>query len=293
MVETAASGGRGEPLVSATVRHAFSVDVEEYFHVHAFDDFIDRAEWDGLESRVVESTDRVLDLLDRHGTFGTFFTLGWVAERQPDLIRRIVAAGHEMALHGYDHRSVRSLTPDEFRDDIRRSRDILEDIGGEPVVGYRAPSYSIVRETLWALDILLEEGFLYDSSIFPIRHDRYGIPDSPRFPWRHENGEASLWEFPASTVRLAGTNVPFVGGGYLRLLPWSFIRWGMRRLEGGEGRPAMLYTHPWELDPEQPRVEVGTLTRWRHYGGLRKTESRIDRLLSEFRFGTVREVLGL
>ena len=272
--------------------NAFTVDVEDFFQVSAFEGVIDRADWDTFERRVERNTRRLLELLDRFGVRSTMFVLGWVAEKSPELVREIHRGGHELAIHGYDHRRVTELTPDEFRRDVRAAKELLEEIAGVEVVGYRAPTYSIVRETMWATQILLEEGFRYDSSIFPIRHDRYGIPDAPRFPWviASHNG-SSLVEFPISTVRLLGMNLPFVGGGYLRLLPPGYIRWGMRRLNRRERRPAIVYVHPWEIDPEQPRQPVGWLTRIRHYANLGRTEARLTDLLERFRFGTVREVL--
>jgi polysaccharide deacetylase family protein (PEP-CTERM system associated) len=283
-----AATGR-KPLVNA-----FSVDVEDYFQVAAFERVIPRERWDRLEHRVEGNTRRLLDLCARHGVSGTFFLLGWVAERWPGLVRAIRDAGHELATHGQDHRRVTTQTPREFRDDVRRAKRTIEDVGGVEVIGYRAPSYSIVRETLWAVDVLIEEGFRYDSSIFPIRHDRYGIPDFSRFPRpvAGRNG-ASLEEFPISTVRVAGMNFPFVGGGYLRHFPFGFVRWGMRHLNDFERRPAIVYIHPWELDTGQPRQPVDPLTRIRHYRNIDLTEDRLARLFSEFHFGTVREVLGL
>lgn len=274
--------------------NAFSVDVEDYFQVVAFEKTIRRADWDGFEPRVERNTRRLLDLCARHGVRGTFFVLGWVAERWPGLVRDIRAGGHELGTHGQDHRRVTTLTPAQFREDLRRSKGLIEDAAGVQVIGYRAPNYSIVRETFWAMDVLIEEGFRYDSSIFPIHHDRYGIPDFPRFPRpvRGSNGTA-LHEFPISTVRLAGVNLPFVGGGYLRHFPFRFVRWGMQRLNRGERRPAIVYIHPWELDPGQPRQQAGWLTRLRHYRNLDTTEERLARLFGEFRFTTVREVLGL
>ena len=274
--------------------NAFSVDVEDYFQVGAFEKACPRERWGQFEPRVERNTRRLLDLCAKHGVRGTFFTLGWVAERWPGLVREIRQAGHELGTHGQDHRRVTTMTRAEFREDVRRSRKTVEDVSGAEVIGYRAPSYSIVRETMWAMDILLEEGFRYDSSVFPIHHDRYGIPDFPRFPRpvRSSNGTA-LQEFPISTVRLAGMNLPFVGGGYLRHFPLPFIRWGMRRLNGFERRPAILYIHPWELDPEQPRQPVRWLTRVRHYRNLGQTEDRLARLFSEYSFTTCREVLGL
>ena len=272
--------------------NAFSVDVEDFFHVSAFEHLIRAEDWPAFESRVERNTRRLLELLDRFEIRSTMFVLGWVAERSPELVREIQAAGHELAVHGYSHRRVTDLSPDEFRADVRRAKRIVEDLAGVVVEGYRAPTYSIVKRTLWAAEILLEEGFTYDSSIFPIRHDRYGIPDAPRFPWvlLQQNG-SRLIEFPISTVRLLGTNLPFVGGGYMRLLPAAYVRWGMRRLNRS-GRPAIVYTHPWEIDPDQPRQPVGPFTRWRHYGNLSSTEGRLADLFERFRFGTVREVLA-
>lgn len=274
--------------------NAFSVDVEDYFQVGAFENEIPRDAWGKFEPRVERNTRRLLDLCARHDVKGTFFTLGWVAERWPGLVRDIQAAGHELGTHGQDHRRVTKMTPAEFREDVRRSKKTIEDITGEAVIGYRAPNYSIVRETFWAIDILMEEGFRYDSSIFPIWHDHYGIPDFPRFPRpvKGENGSA-LHEFPISTIRLAGMNLPFVGGGYLRHFPLSFIRWGMHRLNAHERRPAILYIHPWELDPGQPVQPVGLLKRLRHYRNLGRTEDRLARLFSEYCFTSCREVLGL
>ncbi|MEA2690855.1 MAG: hypothetical protein QOJ16_242 [Acidobacteriota bacterium] len=274
--------------------NAFSVDVEDYFQVGAFERAISRESWGSFEPRVEANTRRLLDLCAEHGVRGTFFVLGWVAERWPDLVRDIAAAGHELGTHGQDHRRVTTLTPDQFRLDIRRSKRTIEDASGEEVIGYRAPNYSIVKETMWAVDILMEEGFRYDSSIFPIHHDHYGIPDFSRFPLpiRGQNGSA-LHEFPISTVRLGGINLPFVGGGYLRHFPYSFIRWGMRRVNEVEERPAIVYIHPWELDPGQPRQNVPYLTGLRHYRNLDQTAGRLARLFTEFQFVTVREVLGL
>lgn len=274
--------------------NAFSVDVEDYFQVTAFEGVVARRDWDRIELRVERNTRRLLALFARHGVRATHFVLGWIAERCPDLVREIHAAGHELAIHGYDHRMVTSLTPVEFRADVRRAKQAVEEIAGVEVIGYRAPSYSIVRETLWALEVLLDEGFRYDSSIFPIVHDRYGIPDARRFPWTvAESDQGELTEFPISTLRLAGLNLPFVGGGYLRLLPFPLVRWGMRRLNSTEGRPAVVYVHPWEVDPDQPRQPVGPLTRLRHYRNLDRTEQRLERLFQDFRFTTLREVLGL
>lgn len=272
---------------------AFSVDVEDYFHVESFRRILDPADWDSMEQRVEPNTLRLLRLLDEFGVKGTFFVLGWVAERRPQLVGDIQAAGHEVGIHGYDHRPITAMTPAGFREDIRRAKGIVEDATGQAVLGYRAPTYSVVEDTLWALDVMVEEGLRYDSSIFPIVHDRYGIPDAARYPWVEERNGERLVEFPISTVRLLGRNLPFVGGGYLRLLPMPYVRWGMRRVTQVERRPSMLYVHPWEIDPDQPVLDVGRVARIRHYRGLAGVEDRLRRLLREFRFDTVRSVLGL
>jgi polysaccharide deacetylase family protein (PEP-CTERM system associated) len=277
------------------VVNALSVDVEDYFHVAAFDDIVPRRDWDGFEPRVEQNCRWLLEFLQERDLRATFFVLGWVGERRPELVREIHRAGHEVASHGYDHRRVTTQTPQEFRADVARAKKILEDAIGVEVIGYRAPTYSIVRETLWALDVILEEGYRYDSSIFPIHHDLYGIPDSRRFPWVvREQGDARLWEFPISTGRMFGLNFPFIGGGYTRILPWWFVRWSMRRLNAGECQPAMVYIHPWEIDPGQPRLEAARmLSRVRHYHNLGQTRERLRRLVDEFRFDTVRGVLKL
>jgi polysaccharide deacetylase family protein (PEP-CTERM system associated) len=225
------------------------------------------------------------------GVTATFFTLGWVAERFPALVRRIAEAGHEIASHGYAHRLVYQTTRDEFADDLRRARTAIEAACGMPVLGYRAPSYSITRDSLWALDVLLEQGYVYDASVFPIHHDRYGIPDAPRHPYRIRRPLGELWELPGSTVQVGGQNLPIAGGGYFRLLPYSWTRWGIRRVNERERQPAIFYLHPWEIDPDQPRIEASTLSRFRHYRNLAKTESRLRRLLSEFRFGSAMSVI--
>lgn len=280
--------------MQTSIVNALSVDVEDYFHVSAFEDVIQRSAWGELEPRVAMNTRRLLAIFERFEVGATFFVLGWVAERWPDLILEIRDAGHEIASHGYDHRRVNTMTPDEFRKDIRASKEILEGIIGNPVLGYRAPSYSIVESNLWALDVLCEEGFVYDSSIFPIRHDRYGIPDSPRFPWQRQAGIGKvIHEFPISTVRIAGVNLPFVGGGYLRQFPFAYVRWGMRHVNLTENRPAVVYLHPWEIDPHQPRLQVRKTTAIRHYRNLSRTEGRLESLLTDFSFAPVRSVLDL
>jgi len=272
--------------------NALTIDVEDYYHVSAFEAVVPFADWERYESRVEKNTHRILDLLDAHTTKATFFVLGWVVERHPELIRTLVARGHEVASHGYAHRRVYTQTPEQFRTETRRSKRLLEDTLGQPIRGYRAASYSITVQSLWALDVLREEGFMYDSSIFPIRHDLYGIPSHPRFCYVIPvPSGAPLVEFPLSTLRLGGTNFPIAGGGYLRLFPYAYTRWGIRYLNRREGQPAVVYLHPWELDPEQPRLPAGKLSRFRHYTNLHRMEERFVRLLQDFSFGTMSEVL--
>jgi polysaccharide deacetylase family protein (PEP-CTERM system associated) len=275
------------------VTNAMTIDVEDYFHVSVFDGVVPRHEWATLESRVVRNTERLLDVFADAGVRSTFFVLGWVAERHPDLVRAIVAGGHELASHGYAHRLVYDLTPAQFRDDVRRSKALLESAGGVSVLGYRAPSYSITPRSLWAIDILIEEGYAWDASIFPIHHDRYGIPVSPRHPYVLEREGGRLVEVPGSTVRVGSFNLPVAGGGYFRLLPYAWTHWGIDRLNRLEGRPAIFYLHPWEIDPDQPRLRTSRLGRFRHYRNLDKTEDRLRALLTDFRFSTVTRVLAV
>jgi polysaccharide deacetylase family protein (PEP-CTERM system associated) len=270
-----------------SIVNAMSVDVEDYFQVSAFDAAVSRDSWDSRESRVCANTDRMLELFAETDILATFFVLGWVADRFPDLVRRIADAGHEIASHGYHHRLVYELTPEQFRQDIRRAKDVLETISGTPVLGYRAPSFSVTARSLWALDVLIEEGHRYDASVFPVHHDRYGIPGSPRHAHRLERSAGSIVEAPASTVRLAGVNLPIAGGGYFRLLPYMWTRWGIERLNTVEQRPAIFYVHPWEIDPDQPRIAAPALSRLRHYRHLDKTEGRLRRLMRDFKFSTV------
>jgi polysaccharide deacetylase family protein (PEP-CTERM system associated) len=272
--------------------NALTIDVEDYYHVSAFEAVVPFADWERYESRVEKNTHRILDLLDAHTTKATFFVLGWVVERHPGLIRTLVARGHEVASHGYAHQRVYTQTPEQFRTETRRSKLLLEDTLGQPIRGYRAASYSITVQSLWALDVLREEGFVYDSSIFPIRHDLYGIPSHPRFCYMIAGqSDSPLVEFPLSTLRLGGTNFPIAGGGYLRLFPYAYTRWGIRYLNRREDQPAVVYLHPWELDPEQPRLPAGKLSRFRHYTNLHRMEERFVRLLQDFSFGTMSEVL--
>jgi polysaccharide deacetylase family protein (PEP-CTERM system associated) len=286
-----------KPVATASAGHgagpvnAFSVDTEEHFQVGAFEGIVPRSDWHRFESRVERNTQRLLDLMDVYAVKGTFFTLGWVGKRQPRLVREIHRRGHEVASHGGDHRRVALLTWSEFRADVRASKQILEDATGEPVVGYRAPNFSVRGDNLWVLDVLAATGYRYDSSIFP-RFRR--LPGTPRFPWLvSRSGQEPFWEFPMSTLRAAGINLPFLGGNYLRQLPLAVTRWGLRRLNRVEKRPAIVYIHPWEVDPEQPRIAAPALTRMRHYRNLDKVEARLAALFTEFRFTTVRAVLGL
>lgn len=272
--------------------NAMTVDVEDYFQVSAFDRVVPRSSWDGMESRVVRNTHRLLEIFSEHGVVATFFILGWVADRHPALVREIASRGHEIASHGYGHRLVYELTPTEFRADIRQARRLLEGIVGQPVTGYRAPSYSITRRSLWALDVLIEEGYTFDSSIFPIHHDRYGIPGAPRQPHVLRCAAGSLIEAPPSTVRVGSMVLPIAGGGYFRLLPYGWTRWGLTRVNDHEQRPVTFFLHPWEIDAEQPRLAATGLSRFRHYRNLHETEPRLRRLLGDFRFGPLRSVLA-
>jgi polysaccharide deacetylase family protein (PEP-CTERM system associated) len=260
--------------------------------VSVFDGIVPRSTWDSLESRVCRNTERLLDIFDEHGVRSTFFVLGWVADRHPHLVRAIVRRGHEVASHGYAHRLVYDQTPSMFREDVRRAKRTIEDAAGVAVRGFRAPSYSITPRSLWALDVLIEEGHSYDASIFPIRHDRYGIPVSPREPFYVERRAGGLLEVPGSTVRFGPVNLPIAGGGYFRLLPYAWTRWGIARLNDVERRAAIFYLHPWEIDPEQPRLPAGWLGRLRHYRNLAATESRLRTLLTEFEFCTVGALLS-
>ena len=271
--------------------NVLTIDVEEYFHVSAFEGVIATADWDRHESRVEETTMRLLDRLAEAGSAATFFVLGWVAERHPSLIRAIRNAGHEIASHGYGHQVLTALTPEQFRADVRRSKAILEDVSGEPVRGYRAPSFTIMEETLWALRILVEEGYAYDSSIFPIWHDRYGIPGANPHYHRLVTSSGPIWEIPPSTAKLGAMRVPVAGGGYFRLWPYGLLRRWLRRIER-DGHPLVVYLHPWEIDPDQPRVKGAVLSRCRHYLNLNKTETRLVRLLKDFRFGPVCEAIA-
>jgi polysaccharide deacetylase family protein (PEP-CTERM system associated) len=274
--------------------NAFTVDVEDYFHVAALSSVISRDSWSTREYRVEANTDRVLAVLAERSIRGTFFILGWVAERSPSLVRRIAAGGHEIACHGFSHELVYRQTEQEFRHETARAKDCLEDVTGEAVLGYRAASFSVTRESLWALDVLIDLGFSYDSSVFPIRHDIYGLPGAKPEPNRlHAPSGRTLIEFPMSAAKFLGVPVPVSGGGYFRILPYWLTRAGLRQINGRRNLPFTFYLHPWELDPDQPRVKVGRFARFRHYTNLERCESRLRRILGEFRFTSMREALRL
>ena len=274
---------------SAAVVNAMTVDVEDYFQVSAFEPHIAKADWPSWPLRVEDNTLRILDLFAAHDTRATFFTLGWVAERYPALVRRIVSEGHEIASHGWEHIRVNTQTPAAFRDDIERTRKVLQDISGEPVLGYRAASYSIGASESWAWEQLAEAGYRYSSSIVPIRHDLYGIPDAPRFAF--DAVEGRLREIPITTVPLAGRNINCGGGGWFRLFPYQFSRWALARVNSHDGESGIFYFHPWEIDAQQPRPDgLNVRTRFRHYLNLKRTYARLERLLADFRWGRIDEI---
>ncbi len=266
----------------ATIANALSVDVEDWYQVGAFERTIHREDWHRHDSRVERNTETVLAMFAAHDVKATFFTLGWIAERHPALIRSIVAAGHEIASHGYDHQRVFTFTPDQFRADLARARGLLEQVAGVPVTGYRAPSFSIDARTPWAHAIIAEEGYSYSSSVAPVVHDHYGWPEAPRFAFR-PLADHDLIEIPVTTARLGGQTLAAGGGGFFRLLPYAFSRWAIRQVNGRDGKPAVLYFHPWEIDPDQPRVDgVPLRSRLRHYTNLRGMERKLNRLIGDF-----------
>jgi polysaccharide deacetylase family protein (PEP-CTERM system associated) len=273
--------------------NALTVDVEDWFQVTNFENVIRRDDWDACQSRVDINVRRILDLFAAHQVRATFFVLGWIAERHPELVRTIRRHGHEISTHGYAHIQIQSQSREEFRRDVSQAISILEDILGEKIIGYRAPSYSIIPDTMWAWELLADLGIRYDSSIFPIKHDRYGVAALPRFPFTIDLKEGrELMEFPLSTVRILGRNIPFAGGGYLRLYPYWFVKWAVRRVNR-QGHPAIFYLHPWEIDPFQPRQRVHLLRRLRHYTNISATERKIRLLLGDFRFASIQDVLNL
>lgn len=276
--------------MTSAIRNALTIDVEDYFQVSAFAHHISRADWPAMPCRVEANVDRILALLERAGVHATFFTLGWIAERYPQLVRRIVAGGHELASHGYEHRRASEQSRADFTRDVVLSKNLLEQLGGQAVLGYRAPSFSIGAGNLWALEVLQQAGYRYSSSIYPIRHDHYGMPDAPRHAWR-PTGPDGLLELPVSTIPILGRNFPAGGGGYFRLFPYALSRWALRRINARERQAGIFYFHPWELDPSQPRVPgVGARTRFRHYLNLDRMEARIVRLTHDFSWGRIDDI---
>jgi polysaccharide deacetylase family protein (PEP-CTERM system associated) len=273
------------------MKHLLSFDVEEYFHVEAAASSLPREQWETLEKRLPDSVERLLGLLDRHEVRATFFILGWVARQEQGVVRRISDAGHEVASHGMTHAMLQRIGADAFREELIDSRKLLEDISGRQVLGYRAPTFSVTHSTAWALDVLAEAGYRYDSSIFPVRHDRYGVPEAPRFPHIAIGpGGGRILEIPPLTLRAAGTNFPAGGGGYFRLFPMGIFVRALRKAAAA-GHPGMIYLHPWEIDPDQPELPLGRLSRWRHRVNLGRTFGRLDRLLGRFRFTAVDSAL--
>lgn len=281
----------GKTVSAAGLGHMLSFDVEEYFQVEAAAARLPATEWERWPNRLEPVVRKVLDLLAEHHAKATFFILGWVAEHQPEIVRQVARAGHEIASHGVSHRMLHGMTPHEFREELTESRSRLEDLGGQPVIGFRAPTFSITSRTAWALDVLAEAGFLYDSSIFPIRHDRYGVPGAPRWVhWARGPGGGRVVEIPPLVLRIAGRNLPVGGGGYLRLFPVRLVAWALRAAERA-GWPGMIYVHPWELDPGQPMLPMSCTSRWRHRVGLARTNGKLRVLLRQFAFHPVRDLL--
>ncbi|MEE9396840.1 MAG: XrtA system polysaccharide deacetylase [Methylococcales bacterium] len=277
-------------MTTPIITNAMTVDVEDYFQVSAFEKYIDRKAWDSLPCRVEQNTDRILALFSQKGIKATFFTLGWVAKRYPQLIKKIVSEGHELACHGLDHTRVTEQTPDEFRQDVIQSKQMLEDIGSVSIKGYRAASYSIGAKNLWALEILGESGFVYSSSIYPVKHDLYGMPEAPRFAFEPEKANG-LVEIPVTTVQLGENKLPCGGGGYFRLFPYPLSKWALKRVNQHDGQACVFYFHPWEIDPEQPRQRgIDLKTRFRHYLNLNKMELRLSHLLDDFQWNTMEQV---
>jgi polysaccharide deacetylase family protein (PEP-CTERM system associated) len=271
----------GQKYRGKQLPNAMTVDVEDYFQVSAFENTISRDDWGNMPARLPRNIDKILEMFDRAGVKGTFFTLGWVCQNFPELVRNIAAAGHEIASHGIEHSRVGTFSQAEFRVDAEESRKRLEDVSGVPVIGYRAPSFSIGRNTLWAHDVLAEAGYTYSSSVFPIQHDHYGLPEAPRFPFR--SSKTGVLEIPMSSLSMMGRNWPCSGGGYFRLLPVTYSKWAIRRINVKEQMPAVFYFHPWELDPDQPRIEgISGKARFRHYVNLGKFESRLSQMLRDF-----------
>jgi polysaccharide deacetylase family protein (PEP-CTERM system associated) len=290
--DAAIAPGRAVGVVATVgVVNALTVDVEDYFQVSALAPHIERSTWDERPCRVERNVGRLLELFAQRRAKATFFTLGWIAQRYPHLVREIVAHGHELASHGFAHLRASDQTPAAFRDDVRSAKALLEDLSGQGVQGYRAPSFSIGYTNPWAFDVLVEAGYRYSSSVYPVQHDHYGMPDAPRFAYR---ARPQLMEIPVTTTRVMGRNLPAGGGGYFRLAPYRLSRWALRRVNHIDRRPAIFYLHPWEIDPEQPRVPgTGLKTRFRHYVNLHRTESRLNLLLQDFSWGRMDDVFGL
>jgi polysaccharide deacetylase family protein (PEP-CTERM system associated) len=270
--------------------NALTIDIEDYFQVENFRKHIPFTNWHRYESRVAQNTERILGILDESNTKSTFFVLGWVAERNPELVKKIHRDGHEVASHGYAHQLIYSQSRDEFREDLRKAKSILENIIQQPVIGYRAPSYSITKKSIWALDILMEEGFRYDSSLFPIHHDKGGFIKAERYPHKIYNHNNYIWEFPLSTVRILGQNIPFSGGGYFRLLPYRFVKWAIKKINL-EGHPVNIYVHPWEFDSEQPKIKADFLSTFRHYVNIAQNGDKFKKLLRDFQFRPIKTFL--
>lgn len=283
-MQMTAPAARPRPAPGERIRNAMTCDVEDYFQVSAFAPYIDRASWPARECRVEANMDRILALFEQNGVRATFFTLGWIAERYPAMVRRIVEQGHELASHGYGHLRASDQSRAEFDNDIRSAKALLEDIGGQAVLGYRAPSFSIGHANLWALDALHEAGYKYSSSIYPVLHDHYGMPDAPRFAF-YPNGPDGLLEVPITTVKMGGRNLPAGGGGYFRLLPYALSRWMMEKVNREDQESALFYFHPWEIDPQQPRPEgLGAKARFRHYVNIDRMERRLALLARDFKW---------
>ena len=275
---------------SSAPLNAMTIDVEDYFQVSAFERYVPREAWNGTPTRVEANVDTILGMLDERGIKATFFTLGWIAQRHPQMVKRLIEQGHEVASHGWSHVRVTQQSPDQFREDVVRTKAELEDLTGQQVLGYRAASYSIGRDNLWALDILNETGHRYSSSIFPIRHDLYGMPEAPRFAYHPHNDE--FVEFPVTTVNVAGKNLPCAGGGWFRLVPYAGMRWAMRRVNKVDEQGVVFYFHPWEIDPRQPKIDgLDARTRFRHYLNLDRTQGRLQRLLGDFQWGRMSDLL--
>ena len=275
-------------MLAPSLTNAITIDVEDYFQVSAFAPYIPRSQWDTRECRIERNVGRILELLAEHNVKATFFTLGWIAERYPQMVGRIVGAGHEIASHGYGHERASDLSKEALSQDVQRAKHLLEDLSGLPVIGYRAPSFSIGTANLWAFDVLSRAGYRYSSSIYPIKHDHYGMPDSPRFAYRVGCG---LLEIPVTTLRVMNRNLPSSGGGYFRLLPYALSRWMLQRVNREDREPAVFYFHPWELDVNQPRIAgINAKTRFRHYVNLARTEGRLKSLLQDFRWGRMDEI---